>query len=292
MMKKIAVLITVYNRIDKTVKCLTTLFDSIRTYTDLSLDVYITDDGSSDGTSNILGGTFPFPNLHILQGNGQLYWNGGMINSWKSALGVGGYDGYLWLNNDVELFSCLWNELLEADKYSIEKFGQSGVYIGSTCDSNRLHLTYGGFNFTNKWTLKDSFVIPNGTFQSCQCGHGNITYVAHDVVSKIGILCDKYWHGGGDHDYTFMAYKKGIPQFILREYVGICENDHHYDVLMNVGLKERIKYLYSPLGFNLHNTLLFQKRCFPYRYPFVLICGYMKAIWPKGYSKLYQLLRK
>lgn len=148
-----------------------------------SFDIYLTDDGSTDNSTNILKQNFSNAPLCILQGDGNLFWNAGMINSWNSALAKGGYDGYLWLNNDTIVFHNLWNELLAADQYAQSTYGLSGIYVGSTCDVNG-KLTYGGFNFISRWTLKDKFCIPNGNFQKCQCGHGNVTYISHNVVEK------------------------------------------------------------------------------------------------------------
>ena len=288
-MRYIAVILTVHNRLDKTVACLNAVFNQREKYSFFNVDVFLTDDGSTDDTSKILRNRFSAKPLHILSGNGNLYWNGGMINSWKAAIEHGGYDGYLWLNNDTIVLPNLWNELEQADEYSRKQFGKGGIYVGSTKDPLTGEFTYGGFEFTNQWTLKDRFLHPNGHFQLCQCAHGNVTYISHDVVEKMGILCEQYLHGGGDHDYTYLAYKAGFPLIVLKDYVGICENDHQqggYADFLSMSLKQRIKYLYSPLGFNLHNTLLLQKRCFPYRYPFVWLMGYLKAFFPKMYFKI------
>lgn len=287
-MRYIAVILTVHNRLDKTVACLNAVFNQREKYSFFNVDVFLTDDGSTDDTSKILRNRFSAKPLHILSGNGNLYWNGGMINSWKAAIEHGGYDGYLWLNNDTIVLPNLWNELEQADEYSRKQFGKGGIYVGSTKDPLTGEFTYGGFEFTNQWTLKDRFLHPNGHFQLCQCAHGNVTYISHDVVEKMGILCEQYLHGGGDHDYTYLAYKAGFPLIVLKDYVGICENDHQqggYADFLSMSLKQRIKYLYSPLGFNLHNTLLLQKRCFPYRYPFVWLMGYLKAFFPKMYFR-------
>ena len=294
-MRYIAVILTVHNRLDKTVACLNAVFNQREKYSFFNVDVFLTDDGSTDDTSKILRNRFSAKPLHILSGNGNLYWNGGMINSWKAAIEHGGYDGYLWLNNDTIVLPNLWNELEQADEYSRKQFGKGGIYVGSTKDPLTGEFTYGGFEFTNQWTLKDRFLHPNGHFQLCQCAHGNVTYISHDVVEKMGILCEQYLHGGGDHDYTYLAYKAGFPLIVLKDYVGICENDHQqggYADFLSMSLKQRIKYLYSPLGFNLHNTLLLQKRCFPYRYPFVWLMGYLKAFFPKTYFKIYSQCRK
>jgi GT2 family glycosyltransferase len=293
-MRYIAVILTVHNRLDKTVACLNAVFNQREKYSFFNVDVFLTDDGSTDDTSKILRNRFSAKPLHILSGNGNLYWNGGMINSWKAAIEHGGYDGYLWLNNDTIVLPNLWNELEQADEYSRKQFAKGGIYVGSTKDPLTGEFTYGGFEFTNQWTLKDRFLHPNGHFQLCQCAHGNVTYISHDVVEKMGILCEQYLHGGGDHDYTYLAYKAGFPLIVLKDYVGICENDHQqggYADFLSMSLKQRIKYLYSPLGFNLHNTLLLQKRCFPYRYPFVWLMGYLKAFFPKMYFKIYSQCR-
>ena len=291
---KIAVLMTVYNRKEKTVRCLNSLYNTEKTE-GISFDVFITDDKSDDGTEEEIKRIFSKNNLYLLKGNGNLFWNGGMINSWKTALNKGGYDGYLWLNNDTELLPNLWTELREAEHYSRSQFGQWGIYVGSTCNKEKTKFTYGAYNFTDKWKLTRKYVIPDGTFQHCQCAHGNVTYVSQDIVDKHGILYDKYLHGVSDHDYTYLAYKRGLPVFILRNYVGTCENDHEQDGwggFSEMSLKDRIKYLNSPLGYSQKNTLLFQRRCFPYRYPFVWIMGYIKTIFPKSSMKLHKYLRR
>lgn len=294
-MMKSAVLMTCFNRKDKTLSCLRALSDSLLACKKtISIDVFLTDDGSTDGTADsIRQNDYPF-SIYIINGDGNLFWNGGMVAAWRAALQKGKYDGYLWLNNDTFVYLNLWNELLEADCYSLNTYGVHGIYVGSTQDPQTGKLSYGGFNFINRWTLKDEFVQPDGNFHLCQCAHGNVTYISQDVVEHMGILCEGYHHGGGDHDYTYLAYKAGFPLIVLKNYVGTCENDHKVNGssdFINMPLKKRIKYLYSPLGFNLHNTLLFQKRCFPYRYPFVLLSGYLKAIFPKLAFWFYNKLR-
>ncbi|MCT1526187.1 glycosyltransferase family 2 protein [Sphingobacterium hotanense] len=293
-MKSVAVIMTVFNRIEKTLLCLESLFNATPVV-GLSFKVFITDDGSSDGTKQKIFERFSDQNIEILEGNGSLYWNGGMNFSWRHAIAEGGFDGYLWLNNDSIVFANLWTELVEADAFSKSKFHKGGIYIGSTLDNKSKKFTYGGFDFVNKWTLLDQFKIPNGSFQNCEAGHGNITYVSSNVVESEGVFYDKYFHGGGDHDYTYLAFKHGFPVFILRDYVGACENDHTQENgsdFKELSLRERFKYLYSPLGYNLHNTLLFQRRCFPHRYLPVLIMGYAKAIFPTPFFAIYKWLRK
>ena len=94
-MRHVAVIMTVYNRIDKTIACLDAVFSQRENTCFPNVDVYLTDDGSTDNTSQILQDRYSEAPLHILSGNGNLFWNGGMIHSWKVAIEHGGYDGYL-----------------------------------------------------------------------------------------------------------------------------------------------------------------------------------------------------
>ena len=293
-MEKIAVLMTCFNRREKTLRCLNALQDGWEKSTPgLSVSVFLTDDGCSDGTADaIRDRQFHFP-VHILQGTGDLFWNGGMINSWKASLAEGGFDGYLWLNDDTYALSEFWEDLVAADEYSIKTYGKHGIYVGSTKDKETGAFTYGGFNYVSKITLLDQLLPPDGkTFQPCQAAHGNITYVSHEVVEAKGIFSDKYWHGGSDHDYTYRAYKAGFPILVLPRYSAVCENDHIGKTRDHTAmpLKERIKLFYSNRGYNMHNALLFSRRCFPWRTPFVFLSGVVKLLFPRlgygGYLKL------
>ena len=292
-MQKIAILMTVFNRRQKTFDCLESVYSGLDSFGGVEADLYITDDGSTDGTREMLSKCFPGRNIAVIEGDGTLFWNGGMIAAWKAAIAHGGYDGYLWLNNDVIVKSNLWKELADADEYSLREYGKRGIYVGSLTDMSGERLTYGGFDFVNKITLADRFVIPDGTFRRCECAHGNITYVSREVVDSRGLFCEEYIHGGTDHDYTYLAGKAGFPLLVLREYVGLCDNDHKGSsiIMSDMKLKERIAFLRSPHGLNLHNTLLFQKRCFPWRVPFAWIASYAKAIAPRAVYCLKKLMK-
>ena len=97
--QRIAVLMTCHNRRVTTLKCL----DAIEAQKDLgniSLQVYLVDDGCTDGTSEAIGAAHP--DVTILAGDGSLYWAGGMRMAWKFAMQED-YDYYLWLNDDTHI---------------------------------------------------------------------------------------------------------------------------------------------------------------------------------------------
>lgn len=180
---KIAVLLTCFNRKVKTLRCLTSLVESsVKAQTKIDFEIFVTDDGSIDGTSDSLK-DLPFASkIHILQGDGSLFWNGGMNRSWDAA---SKYDGYLWLNDDCLIYPEFWLDLDYTNTYCYNKYGKRGIYIGSTCDPQTKNFTYGGFKYVNKITLKDEFVMPDGISpQECECGHGNITYISREVEKE------------------------------------------------------------------------------------------------------------
>ena len=40
-----------------------------------------------------------FPQVHIIKGDGNLFWNRGMYMAWQAAIKEKDYDFYLWLND-------------------------------------------------------------------------------------------------------------------------------------------------------------------------------------------------
>lgn len=274
---KIAVIITAYNRKEKTLKSIEKLYQI--THHEIEITIYLTDDGSTDGTSDAIKDRFP--DVIISHGNGDLYWAGGMNLSWKKAIEDEDYDGYLWLNDDTEILSNLWLELLEADAFSKKEFRCGGIYLGPTKDKLTNRLTYGGSIQISKWRSKFKMLTPNGKFQLCDVGNGNITYISKNVVQKIGCLYPGYTHGA-DYDYTYWAHKEGFPLILLKQYVGYCQNDHktHRSNLLKRNVIQRIKYLFAPTGMQLSTAALFQKRFFPHYVPLLYISYWFKALFP------------
>jgi GT2 family glycosyltransferase len=290
-MKKIAVLITCYNRQDKTVKCLSKLYQAASsTKHKVYIDVYLTDDGD-DNTSEIVSTLFP--TVTILKGDGTLFWAGGMRNSWKEAQKKK-YDGYLLLNDDTNVMDNLFDELINTHNFCIENYGLSGIYIGSTIDSSTHKLTYGGAILKNKFLNTSTILIPNGKVQSCDLGNGNIMLVSDSVFKKIGMLSEKYKHNIADYDYTLRAKKNRIPVLLTGNYSGECSNDHinKYERFQLMDISQRIKFINSPLGFAFPDTLKYMKENFPYRWPFVFISGWFKVFFPTIYIQINKLRYK
>lgn len=91
MIKTIAVLLTVHNRREKTLNCLQNLF-SQKVSGGYEIQIYLTNDGCTDTTAEAV--EKDFPQVHIIKGNGNLFWNRGMWTAWNAAVKDKKYDYY------------------------------------------------------------------------------------------------------------------------------------------------------------------------------------------------------
>lgn len=111
-MKRIAALLTVFNRKDSTISCLENLFGQ-QLREGITLNVYLTNDGCTDGTPEAVKSKFP--EVHIINGDGNLFWNRGMYRAWQEAAKED-YDYYLWLNDDTYFLDHAVNSLVETSE--------------------------------------------------------------------------------------------------------------------------------------------------------------------------------
>lgn len=285
-MNKIAALYTCFNRKEKTLEALKHLYQAYHSFGHtFVLEVFLTDDGSTDGTAEAVHKAFP--EVHILQGNGSLYWAGGMRNSWNAALEHTSFDAFLLLNDDTFVSQELFDRLFETHNYSLEHFKKPGIYIGSTTDPTGKTLTYGGAVFQNRFLAKYIKVQPHETIpQPCELGNANIMMVSSEVVNRIGILSEGYIHGLADFDYTLQARKRGIPVLVAPGFLGACVKDktNPFPSLHKLTLSERITLLFNPVGLDFKSNLRYMRRNFPVRLPFVFLAGWMKVLFPRVYQ--------
>lgn len=89
------VVIPVHNRVALTRKCL----EALRSQTDPDFTVLVVDDGSRDGTSEMIASEFPA--VLVLAGDGNLWWSGAVNTGIRLALSKGAAQVLL-LNDDTE----------------------------------------------------------------------------------------------------------------------------------------------------------------------------------------------
>lgn len=270
---RIAVLLTVYNRREKTLACLGRLAMQVLPE-QVKLAVYLTDDNSVDGTADAVARSYP--NVNLLRGSGSLFWAGGMRNSWKAAL-KGNYDYYLLLNDDTLLRTDAISSLLSV---AVHYAGIPSICVGATCDTTG-KLTYGGRMLLSKYALKSKMVHSTRDVQDCDLGNANIMLVPAPVVSRLGILSDVFTHGIADYDYTLRARRAGFRVLVAPGFLGECENDHGRNwASAAMPLKKRIAFLKSPKGLAYHEYLYFIRSHFPYSLPATLLKLWLKTLFP------------
>jgi GT2 family glycosyltransferase len=220
----IAAVMTCFNRKDKTEACLNALFGAADMLADrVRLRVIVTDDGSTDGTSEML--RHHFPQVEVLHGHGGLFWNGGMRLAFDRALEQG-HDFYLWVNDDTNLYPDCLEHLLATHDELLASTGRRGLVVGSTCNKEG-KVSYGGLRRkADGKALQFCLMEPTAQPQSCDSSNGNCLLVSADAARQLGNLEKAFVHNMGDLDYGLRATKAGIPLWVMPGFVGECDHDH------------------------------------------------------------------
>ena len=259
---QVAVLLTCFNRKDKTLSCLKNLAAQ-NLSENIQLNVVLVDDGSSDGTADAVRNSYP--DVTVVESEGNLYWNQGMRLAWSTALKLQGFDYFLLLNDDTELYDDAISRLLDVDKGLKENNGKAGITVGSTIDSVTKEHTYGGNNQlkTLLWKgFRFARVKPGEVPFRCDTFNANCVLISNDVVNDIGILSDKFTHGMGDFDYGLRAKENGYFCWVAPGYVGVCSMNEITSTWIDpaMSLKERNKLQNTPKGIPTDEWLYFVKR--------------------------------
>ena len=281
-----ALLLTCFNRKDKTLSCIKSIFSQLPVK-DLEIEIYLVDDGSTDGTSDAI--TNAFPTVRILRGNGSLYWNGGMNMAWRDALNDR-FDCYIWINDDVDLKPDAFLTMLEAFYDGYADCGTEPVIVGSFCESDSDKHTYGGFSAERTFGgMTTKRIIPNGHIRKCDTFNGNLVLVPHSVVKSVGILDDRYTHAFGDKDYGFKCMKNNIPMYIAADYVGQCSRNDVKGTWLDptLPLADRYRKLLLPTGLPPDEYFYScRKRCGNVVCTITLVKLYLRLLFPKFWSRL------
>jgi len=268
-MKRIAVLITVFNRKDKTLACLERLY-ATQKVEGFCFDVWLTNDGCTDGTPEAV--REQFPNVNIIDGDGNLYWNRGMYAAWQAAAKAYNYDYYLWLNDDTFVFPNLLQVLLDAAKQTQEE----AIIVGATCSTGHKTITYGG-------RQKGSIPKPEGKLVEVDCFNGNIVLIPRSVYNKVGNLDYYFTHSKGDFDYGMRACKLGIKIYQAGEILGECDEHPTIDKWCDpaVPLRQRWQMLHRPNGMPPKENFHLERRHFGIiKASFHFVTVYTRCILP------------
>lgn len=271
---KMAVLMACYNRCAKTVECLEHLAIAAKG-TGVDYQLFLFDDGSSDGTAEAVQALEP--NAVIIRGDGSNYWNRSMNRAFDVALKAG-YPAYLWLNDDTMLKPYAFSMLLSAlDSVAPDE----AIVAGAISDPESGQTTYGGARYvsTRLRPFLATVVHPGTQPQMVDVVNGNVVLIPDGIARKLGNLDPVFEHGMGDTDYSMRARKLGLRILLSAGYVGTCSKNSakgtHRDTALP--LMQRVRQIFSNKGLPWRSWLTMCWRHGGVLWPVHFLWGYIKV---------------
>ncbi len=237
---RILTILTCHNRKDKTKKCIETITAGNPS---CEYTFVVADDGSDDGTSEMLNKMRFVYQICTIRGNGNWFYSGGMNAGMKYALKnlPHDYDYLLMINDDVEF-------LAEGIQHMINQSvaQDNAIIVGATQDDLG-HVSYGAIKYTSGYKYRkldiSEWKTPADTFNA------NCVLIPYKAFEQVGTMDAYYRHSLGDFDYGLTLKKSGYKIFQAKEFVGICNNnttentwtDAHLGRIKRIRKKESIK---------------------------------------------------
>jgi len=288
-MLKFAVLIASYNRVEKTTRCIETLIAGTSQLSDFTFDIYLTDDGSTDGTSELV--KLRFPHVHIIRGDGSLFWAGGMRTAWNVAERNCSYDFVVWVNDDVEFLpSAVKSAFERAIQLQADFLAKSSILVGSIFDPVSGDIAYSGVKRPSPVIRPLYFerVIPAGIERDCDTFNGNFVIIPAAVIQKIGGINPDYVHAFGDYDYGFRARQAGFKCTVLANPVGTCSPNPWVatDKIRSMTLLQRWRRLSGSKFYPLRGWFAYSRAHTGPYWPFFFLRPYWEVLFPWAFSRL------
>ncbi|HEX8349174.1 MAG TPA: glycosyltransferase family 2 protein [Hymenobacter sp.] len=201
------IIIPVFNRSHFTRECLL----SLRKQTDQRFRTVVVDDGSTDDTSQMLADEFP--EVEVVQGDGNLFWTAGVNAGIRRALNLGA-TRIMTLNNDVVTAPDFVAQMLAAaDRNPAAVLGALELDIATS------KPIYGGELLDFRTNTRRDLLEELKPEQY----HGlhPVTYlpgrgllIPKAVIDKIGLFDERRLpHYLADFDYTSVARRHGFPVY-------------------------------------------------------------------------------
>ncbi len=271
------IVIPVFNRKHHTRDCL----NYLRKQTNQDFKVVVVDDGSTDGTDQML--EEEFPEVITLKGTGELFWTASVNMGIQYGLDHGA-EYVMTLNNDT----IPTDTFVEKMMYWAEK--KPNAVLGALeLDSESKDIVFGGERM--KWRLFRSCEtivgdIPEGqrTGLHAVTHHpGRGCLIPKAVFKKIGLFDEVgFPHYYADFDFTYNAYKHGFESYINYDAILYTYPDESGEKIIRKS--KNFKNYYNHLfgirgGGNLVNFTKFTLRhCPKLSIPHNLAEGYLRRI--------------
>lgn len=268
---KIVVIFTCFNRREKTGTCIRSLVSG---NPKLDFEYIVVNDGSTDGTGEMLEKMKTEYNIHHINSYSNLYYSRGMRIG-MSFLKTNNIDSdyVLILNDDVLFFERSIEKLICQSR---EK--EDSVIVGVTCDANR-NYTYGAIKYRKGIQYYGVGVAFPDT--NCDTFNANCVLIPRYIFNDVPSMDSHYIHGLGDFDYGLSISKRGYKIYPSNEYIGECVNNSQKGTWTDTSLNilERIQKKETPKGAPLKPWFYFLKKNFGLGYAFLYsLTPYLKIV--------------
>jgi GT2 family glycosyltransferase len=273
---RLAILLAVFNRREKSLEGLRHLHQALAV-AGQTADVYLVDDGSTDGTADAVAAAFPA--TRVVRHAGGLYWCRAMHLAWTQAL-PGVYDHYLWLNDDTLLTPDGLGRMLAISAEQARR-GEPAVVVGAVCDATTGQTSYSAMHRRSRGrAMRFTMVMPSAQPQICETMNGNVVLVPAAVVARVGIIDPAFEHGMGDFDYGLRVSGAGLALLLCAGHVGNCSRNPSAQTFLDrsAGLRHRMRHMLSPKGLPWRSWLRFTRRHAGAAWPLYFIWPYVRVL--------------
>lgn len=230
-MIKVGIVMTVFNHLDYTQKAIHALKQQVNRAGEKFFEIVVVDDGSTDGTSAWIKDQTP--EVHLLQGDGNLWWSGGINKGSAFAVNELKCSHILWWNNDVEMQGNYLRILIDLLK-TVDNKTIIGSKIVFKNDPQKLWSMGGYFNPKSgkkgmyAWGQPDEKKWQNPLEVDWFPGMGTI--IPANVFEEIG-YCDQsnFPQYYGDTDFTWRAKLQGYKLICYPELVMYNDTENTSD---------------------------------------------------------------
>ena len=275
--QSIAALITCFNRRQHTLTALTTFYQQ-RGLEGIKLKVFLVDDGCTDGTGEAVRTNFP--QVCVLQGNGKLFWDGGMRMAYAAAMKEG-FDAYLFFNDDTKLYDDALSRLVQVANARLA-IGEPTIVTGTTYSPGTTEPTYGGQRWLHSGLSKTLHLVtpdPESPV-STDTMNGNFALIPREITKVLGNIEKGFTQQFGDFDYGLRAQRAGFKVVVAPGYSGECSLNSRKGTWRDPSqpFARRWKDLMSPKGTPLPDWWIFTTRHFGWRWPLYFASPFLKTL--------------
>lgn len=215
-MTSVLALFTCFNRKDKTEQSIRSI---VRENPECRISFVIADDNSTDGTFQMLKAMKAEFDIHVLEGNGTLFYSGGMRLAMQYAKVQikQPYDYMLMMNDDVEFLNG------SIEKMIAQSIAQSNAIIVGAMKNDDGNLSYGAVKYIKG--IKYQTLPVNEWETDADTFNANCVLIPWKAFEATEIVDNHYVHSLGDFDYGLSLKKNGYKIHTSKDFVGICNNN-------------------------------------------------------------------